>query len=394
VSTDVNRFSDWKILFNANSLVSASVPSGGDKHFMEVAKYWKKSGADVTVMSIPGIVELGKLEGFDGPFVILPFKSIEKLGVMMSYLLRGILAVIYLPWGESRLIVYGTSDFIPDVLPGFLVRVFKPKTSFWVNCVFHLIPHPSKRSGARVSNYISYYAQQISLVLIRHKADIVIIDNSVLKNQLIERGFVEDKLLVTAMGTEYPSTMKESVKKHDACFVGRLHPSKGIFDLTEIWQQVCETRPGSTLVMIGGGPERLRMRLKEVIKEKGLEESILISGYLPRQELDEALMSSRVFVFPSHEEGFGISILEAMAFGLPVVAYRLPHYEEIFGDVITLVGIGDICDFADRVLKLLNNEELRQENSEAGRNLAKSYSWQSVAANQAEAIESVIRSRI
>lgn len=67
---------------------------------------------------------------------------------------------------------------------------------------------------------------------------------------------------------------------------------------------------------------------------------------------------SKVFIHPSHEEGFGVAPLEAQACGLPVVAWNLPVYQEVFPKGMIKVEMGDIKRFADKVLDLLNNKKL------------------------------------
>ena len=72
------------------------------------------------------------------------------------------------------------------------------------------------------------------------------------------------------------------------------------------------------------------------------------------------MKSCRVFVFPSHEEGWGIAISEAMACGLPVIAFDLPVYRFIFGDVIETVPMKDFESFSEKIIKLLDDEEARK----------------------------------
>ena len=157
--------------------------------------------------------------------------------------------------------------------------------------------------------------------MIRRRADLVIVDNSALKNDLVSRGFSPEKVLVTIMGADRPAVQERGPAKYDGCFLGRLHASKGVFELVDIWKKVCESRPGSSLVMVGADPLGLRGDLERNVHALGLDRAIHVLGYLPRLELEEVLFSSKVFLFPSHEEGFGISLLEAMSHGVPAVAF-------------------------------------------------------------------------
>jgi glycosyltransferase involved in cell wall biosynthesis len=379
----------WYVLFLANGFTTTPEPSGGSKHFIELARNWRQMGQQLVVMT----PEIGKenceLEGFSGPFITVPPKWADRLGIMTMYLVRGLTALFKLPWSRSPLLLYGTSDMLPDVLPAFAARLLRPRSVFWANCIFHLIPNLGERAGSRLDNTASFLAQRLSHKLIRASADLVIVDNPILRDDLVAMGFNRSRIFVTMMGVDIPQTETEGTPVYDACFLGRLHPSKGISDLVKIWRRVCDSRPGSRLAVIGTGP--LEETLKTDIREMSMEGLAEIMGYLPRDELNQVMSSSSVFVFPSHEEGFGIGLLEGMAFGLPAVAYALPHYNEVFEDVPVLVPVGDIDGFAAKVLEMLKNKELREIKSAESRELASHYTWENVTSREVCAIVRAVR---
>ena len=381
----------WTVMFLANGFTTVPEPSGGSKHFIELSRNWSEMGQQLVVMT----PEIGKenceLEGLDVPFLILPPKWADRLGIMAMYLVRGLEALLKLPWSQSPLLLYGTSDMLPDVLPAFAARLLKRKSVFWVNCIFHLVPRQSERAGPRVQNTASFLAQQISLKLIRTFADLIIVDNPILEHDLVSMGFNRSQIFVTDMGVDIPRIEIKSTPVYDACFLGRLHPSKGISDLVSIWKKVCERRPGSRLALIGTGP--FEETIKADIHGTSLEEHIHLLKYLPRDKLNLVLSTSRVFVFPSHEEGFGISLLEGMAFGLPAVAYALPHYREVFENVPVLVPVGDVDMFAAKVLELLEDNQLREKKSHESRGLALRYAWKNVTRLEARAIVRAVHDR-
>lgn len=332
-----------------------------------------------------------ELEGFHGPFVLLPATVADSLGLMPAYFVRTILALFRMPWRSRNVVLYGTSDFLPDVLPAFLGRVFGGgRGRRWVQCVFHLIPHPKERRGSGAVNTVSFITQRLSLALIRRRANLVIVDNSTLRNDLVSMGFPPEKVFVTAMGADRPAVPRGGAARYDGCFLGRLHASKGVFELVEIWKKVCERRPGSSLVMVGADPMGLRAELERKIRNLGLLDEIHVLGYLSKAELEDVLSLSRVFVFPSHEEGFGISILEAMNHGMPSVAYGLPHYGEIFGDALVTVEAGDIDGFADEVVELLDDEVRYRRLREEGGKIADRYTWERTAELEGKVISAAL----
>ena len=98
------------------------------------------------------------------------------------------------------------------------------------------------------------------------------------------------------------------------------------------------------------------------------------------------LKESKVFVFPSYAEGFAQVVCEAMACGLPVIAYDLPEYKEWYGEHIAYVQTGDLNDLLHKTLQLLRNKKLRDEMGRKGVMRAKNYSWDSVSEYELEVI--------
>lgn len=173
--------------------------------------------------------------------------------------------------------------------------------------------------------------------------------------------------------------------------MGRLIPSKGIFDLAEIWKLVVEKSPKTRLAVIGTGEEVMKDRLKELIRKNSLDNNIELLGFLPKREVIRVLKSARVFLFPSWEEGWGISVAEAMACGLPVVAYDLPVYKEIFSSGITKVPLGATGQFADEVIQLLSDKELLVKMGQDALSQSSVYDWDIVAKQEFETLSTMLR---
>ena len=98
---------------------------------------------------------------------------------------------------------------------------------------------------------------------------------------------------------------------------GRLHRLKGFVLAIRAFGRFASERPGARMLIIGKGPEE--GRLKRLIKEMGLDDSVRIQDWLPRNEVLKAMQSSDVFLFPSFRDGGGAVVVEAMASGLPVI---------------------------------------------------------------------------
>lgn len=165
--------------------------------------------------------------------------------------------------------------------------------------------------------------------------------------ELIERGFKSDRLCLMPVNidTKLIDSVGVPEKCYSACFLGRLSPSKGIFDLPKIWEGI----PGILLIIGGGGFENDRVRLYQMCEGK----NIFFSGYQEGVKKYKLMKSCKVFILPSYEEGLSLAVKEALACGLPVVAWDLPVYQSAYGNAIHTVPKGDIEAFRNKIKELL-----------------------------------------
>lgn len=145
-------------------------------------------------------------------------------------------------------------------------------------------------------------------------------------------------------------------------------PEKGITDLLEVARIVSSRRPDAQFVIVGDGP--YRERYTEQANEMGLRENVTWTG-LMKDPFGEGVYDAADVVcqLSRWEEVFGWMIAEAMAFGKPVVATRVGGIPELIDEGKTgfLVNRGDVNTAAERVLRLLEDAELRQTLGGAGR---------------------------
>ncbi|WP_040605752.1 glycosyltransferase [Salisaeta longa] len=114
-----------------------------------------------------------------------------------------------------------------------------------------------------------------------------------------------------------PSTAKAS--RPTVLFLSRLHPKKNIEGLLEAWRQVVQACPTAHLQIAGTGAEPYVAARKKQARTLGIDASVTFCGFLTGADKAAALARAWVFVLPSHQENFGIAVLEAVAAGLPVV---------------------------------------------------------------------------
>ncbi len=164
--------------------------------------------------------------------------------------------------------------------------------------------------------------------------------------------------------------------RSDLIFAGRLIREKHVDLLVDAVGVLRQTVPGIRCLVIGDGPERTS--LEEKVRSMDLSENVLFTGFLPRsEEVIAHMKSSQVFVLPSTREGFGISALEALASGLPVVTVDHPkNASRVFArDGCGLLCSLDAADLAEKVgVMLTAGEETRQR----CRMKAREYDWEAI----------------
>jgi glycosyltransferase involved in cell wall biosynthesis len=170
-------------------------------------------------------------------------------------------------------------------------------------------------------------------------------------------------------------------------YVGRLVHRKGIHVLIKAMPKVIKVFPKARLVIVGKGYMQCFLRL--LTRTLNLDEHVRFLGSIPDDELPDLYRMSDIFVLPSlYCESFGISMLEAMASGKPVIASKVGGIPEVIQDGLTgiLVKKGDEDDLAHAILRISANPTLAKTIAyNAWKTTHEKYSW-SVIAKEIESI--------
>ena len=159
-------------------------------------------------------------------------------------------------------------------------------------------------------------------------------------------------------------------------FVGTIEPRKNLKRLLEAYALLSnDIRNKHPLIIIGGkgwGGEDINL----IIEQLNLKKFIKVLGYLTNKELVQFYSHAYLFVMPSLYEGFGLPLLEAMSFGVPVVTSNTSSMPEIVGDSAILVNPGSVSSIKNGIEKGLIDIELRQRLSKASLERSKLFSWE------------------
>lgn len=146
--------------------------------------------------------------------------------------------------------------------------------------------------------------------------------------------------------------------KHHILFLGLLNRDKGFYDLLEAIAPLCEEFPSLMLVCGGKGNQG---DVLERIRQLRLEDHVNLLGWVSGQSKEAWLSRSSFFVLPSYVEGMPMGILEAMAWGLPIVSTKIGGIPDVIeqGREGLLVDPGDIVGLRDAIHQFLRNDEER-----------------------------------
>jgi mannosylfructose-phosphate synthase len=185
--------------------------------------------------------------------------------------------------------------------------------------------------------------------------------------------------------------------------ISRLARNKGFDLLIEGFSVVARRRPEAQLVLAVGhedrdeNEEQLYQELLALRKKHGLQDRIRFIGYVADKELADYYRAADVFVLSSRYEPFGMTAIEAMACGTPVVA-------TIHGGLFRILNYGEHVLFADpfdcdelgiTILKALRYRTLRRRLSESGAQMARSlFTWTSVTQQLLNAADSQVTSEL
>src|SRR5581483_9841622 len=244
-------------------------------------------------------------------------------------------------------VVYSATDFWWDIIPVLRSPAVRKIMYLGMDCptfweiVFKTQPDVK---SIRLPSVHYWLTQQMALRRFRHwPQKRLIYTHYNQKPRLVRMGYREEDLVFVSNGVDLkqPAAVPDQKKVYDAAWVGRVHKQKGIEDLIATLVFLSREIKDFRAILVGD----LKKMLAPQVTAAGLEANVEFSGYVAEAEKFRLLKSSRLFLMPSRYESWGIVIGEALATGLPVVAYELDAYRPVFGDLLTYVPAFDLEAF-------------------------------------------------
>ena len=274
-------------------------------------------------------------------------------------------------------VFWSPSNFLPYNLPAKslttvhdLAFVHFPQAYSWKS---RLLSWLTVRRAAAVATKILAVSEQTSRDLIS-RFNISPARVAVIPNALPDRP--TDQLIY-----------QRSIPNEYLLVVGRVEARKNPLIIIKAFALIASDFPELQLVFAGSDGYRAE-QAKKLAAKVGLSSRIHFLGFVSEIRLRELYAYASVVVFPSLYEGFGLPVLEAFHYGVPLIASHTPAVAEVAGDAALLVEPTDALGFAQAIDRLISTPELRAQLIEKGALRLQQFSWEA----SAKALKDVINS--
>ena len=147
--------------------------------------------------------------------------------------------------------------------------------------------------------------------------------------------------------------------------IGSFEKRKDLITLVKGFKLVDD--PNLKLVLAGAkiinGNSEVLDELKRFIVQNKLETKVILAGYISKEEASVLYKNALLYVFPSQDEGFGIPILEALSFSVPVICSDIDVFKEVGGDYVEYFKVGDPICLSNKITSILKSKNLKQKNN-------------------------------
>lgn len=263
---------------------------------------------------------------------------------------------------------------------------------------------PIPRNDSLYQRFGNHYRRKI-VPMVTPRSEVVITVSNYEKERIASRlGIPESKIKVIYNGINerfhiyHDQVTKEKVRTkyqlpHDfLLFLGNPTSRKNPYRVIEAYVMYAAKTERPLPLVTPGLPRRF---ITNYLKMLGLEDykrNFVTPGYIDDEDLPHIYGMSKLFLFPSLSEGFGMPAIEAMACGTPVITSKISSMPEIAADAAILVDPLSAPSISEALTSLLTNEDLRNEKIQDGLINAKRFSWTRCAESVIEVYDRILHS--
>ena len=288
-------------------------------------------------------------------------------------------------------VFWGTNNMLPLGLPSALAKVLTIHDLLWPlyskpahpfhRCMYWLFFERSARQADRIIAVSQSTARDLERLFAVPESKIGVIYHGVSPAYSPQDPRAAAELVANKYGAS----------KDYILTVGTVGPHKNLITLVEAMKILRERGQLSFQHLAVGAKGRKRARLLNAMRSSGLTaEDVHFLGFVPDKDLPVLYSGSCALVFPSLYEGFGLPLVEAMACGVPVVASNTSSIPEVVGDAALLVPPTQPEAFAEAILRVRSDMDLRRRMIEKGLSRAASFRWDKAARQLLECLRSVV----
>jgi len=287
--------------------------------------------------------------------------------------------VARLLWAQSGLrlrVRAARPSLLLNLMPEGLLRPAVPQ----ITTVLDLLPLRYPEEYPRQQYYFRHYVPAV----LRHSRKVIVISESTRRDVLrFYPGVAPEQIHVVLCGYDRERFCAGGPVVSDggepyALYVGNVMPHKNLLRLVDAVARARAHAP-FRLVMRGSGHARHVAELRAAIDARGLAPFVDWQPYAAADTLPALYRGARVLVLPSLYEGFGLTALEAMACGTPVVTTSTSSLPEVVGDAALLVDPHDIGALADALVRVITDDALAKTLGARGLARAPLFSWERTA---------------
>ncbi len=338
---------------------------GAERNLQEQARRWAAAGHDVTLFTAdPGrAVAPRKNETIDGV-------TIRRMGGRFTVYLY---AAIYLMLRGRRF------DRVLDIANGipFFTPLFTrtPRVLF----VHHVHEHQWASEFSAPAAKLGWFLESKIVPRLYRDCPVVAVSPTT-RDALVKIGFSPQRINVVYNGVDarHEDAAVERVPRTIA-YIGRLKKYKRLDRLVQVVADLRATYPDIRLDIAGDGDAR--PALETQIKALGLDRHVTLHGFVDETTKDAILRRAVVFATPSMNEGWGLSVIEANAFGCPAVAYDVPGLSAAIQHGETGLLAHDDASFRGAISLMLKDEALQNKLSVGALAWSKHFDWDSCASS-------------
>ena len=291
-------------------------------------------------------------------------------------------------------VFWGTANMLPLGLPSRVAKVVSIHDLIWpihsevvnpfTRCMLWLYVRRSARQADRIITVSKSTAQDLERVFAVPESKIEVIHHGV----------------GPAYRPQGPRTAAEKlankygVSKDYVLTVGTVVPHKNLATLVGAMRILRERGELFFQLLVVGANGRKNSRLHKALQRSGLtSEDVHFLGFVPEEDLPMLYSGCWLFAFPSLYEGFGLPLVEAMASGVPIIASNTSSIPEVVGDAAQLVPPTQPEAFAEAILRVRSDKDLRRTMIEKGLSRATCFQWSKAARQHLECFQNTVRAK-